>query len=1240
MVSLRQVCDTYASIRKGLELIATPEEISSGIMIQLLLTKCDQKTVEEWEKMSVQSNTLPTEEEFSDFLHKRCTQLEAMDYALQMSSKSIPQQMSSNKSTKRQSNASSSSSQNVSCPLCDNSHGLSECDEFLKETPNERYTIVKRCKCCIRCLTPWKGHSRCRLRCEICSGLHNTLVHFISSSDESSTKTSSLSSTNTAQMAVGLSSSVDNHAESLDSLSVQDPSCETYTFLATSIASFKTVDGNYVPLRILLDSGNQVNIISEHARHLLGLPVYSTRYEIQLTGINNSSVTLRKRVVVEMKSLCSNFKDTIVFMVHPRMKQRHPSQPFDVSSWNMPTDIQLADPNFHKTQDVDIVLSSHHVDCLTLAGNISLGSGLPRLRKTKLGWVVLGNVSLMSSPPQSCFTCTAFGNVPSSCHEPSLSCQLQKFWELESIMSPKSFGLDESEIEHHFRTTHVRTTNCRFIVRLPFSRSPEILGHSKMIAEKRLATIVRKCRSDDDYSKQYNEFMEEYISLGHCQEIVRPITDSPHYFIPHFAVTNENSTTTRTRVVFDASCHTDSGISLNEALMVGPKLQEDLVIHLVRFRLKKYVVVGDVSKMYRQILVHPDDRRFQYILWKKPSDKSSSVYELNTVTYGTACAPFLAIRCMQELAIEDGSSLPYGQEVLLNNFYVDDMLAGADTIDEAVSIYEQVTKILKGGQMSIRKFQSNAQEIMQKIPQEDHGTYLNIGGTEVIKTLGLNWIPETDDFRYYYEVSDDAKLTRRSVLSEILRLFDPLGLVQPVVVRAKIFMQRLYASTKNWDEPLSPEDCHLWTQFREELKSTGEIVVPRFVSDLQTYAKEDVKFELHGFCDASQRAYGACLYILTLYPTGDTRSHLLVAKSRVAPLKSVSLPRLELCGSLLLAELYERMSSVIGLEITRTVLWTDSTITLRWISESPHRWKPFVATRVTKIQSATRNCIWKHVDGKMNPADLVSRGLSPSELANSSLWFNGPSFLSNESNWPSCEVLPSDVPDVQKVSSTLAGTEQRDLITQCKIVSFVPLIKHAVWPKLRRIFGYVAKFIRNTRKMVATCENSEDNAAQSVTSSHLEVSDLIQGTLLIIRIVQRECFHDEMKLLKSNHPVSGMFKKLSVFYDPETNTLRVGGRLHNAPGLSFCEKHPFLLPHEHVVTRLIFMWYHNQNLHAGPTALLGMIRSEFWPLNGKVIANRTVHSCIRCSRTKPVTLKQSTARGSCYIVPTFSSLRS
>lgn len=1224
--SLRHLCDTYASIRKGLELIATPEEITSGITIHLLLTKCDQKTVEEWERLSATKDTLPSENEFDDFLRKRCTQLEGIEYSLKMSTKPQPQPqtpVTNQMRVKLRSNTVSKGPQSK-CPLCSSSHEFVKCGEFLNETPKGRYVTAKRLHLCVKCLAPSKGHKNCNVACETCTGAHHHLLHFDASPIDQSKHQKVPMSANTAQMITDNAETNGNHVASVNDVNRnQDPSCDTYTFLATALVHARTVDGNYIPLRVLFDGGSQLNLISDRARSLLGVPTIKTTHHIQLSGINNSKVTLQKRVVVQVKSQESSFHDTVVLMVHPRMKQVHPTQEVDISGWKVPSDIVLADPHFNKPQQIDIILNAHHVDQYMLANRRAIGEKLPRLRETKFGWVVIGDWAIQRPyEASSLIANTNVQNLSSLPSEPPLAHLLKRFWELESFKPVDLFSPEEAAAEEHFCRTYERMPDGRFMVRLPFARSPELLGESRGIAARRLAMVVKKFSKDVDYAKSYTEFIDEYVALDHCSQIDTPESKVPHYYIPHFAVTNENSTTTRTRVVFDASCRTENEICLNELLMVGPKLQDDIFVHLLRIRQFKFTLIGDVSKMYRQILVHPDDRKFQYILWKRPGEKEVRTYELNTVTYGTASGPFHSARCMQELAKTNGDDLPFGQTALLNNFYVDDMLVGADDEREIVRIFHEIKFLLGRGQMEIRKFQSNSLQALTHIPLSDRGSFLTIGDKEVLKTLGMIWIPDVDEFAYSYEPDNSKKPTRRTILSEISRLFDPLGLIQPIVIRAKLFMQRLYAKTSDWDEDVTPEDAKMWSTLKYQLKEVHDMRFPRPV--INTYfAKSEMQFELHCFCDASQVAYAAAVYVRSFTrANAHTEAHLLTSKSRVAPLKSISLPRLELCGALLVAELYEAIRPHIQLKISKVYFWTDSTITLRWVIESPHKWTPFVATRATKIQNATVGAKWNHIPSGQNPADLATRGLTPKEIELSTLWKCGPNFLNDpRSPWPNAPTLPQDddVPERAKTVTSLLVNIDDDPFRRLKLMSFAPLMSGVAWPQLRRIFGYVKRFIVNLK-----AHGSRKKKIATIEDVHpLSVSEIQQGTELMVYLVQHLSFNKEIKMLTNEEPLppKSMFGKLSVFLD-DNKLLRVGGRLSQVSTMPYNEKHAYLLPQNHVITKLIVNWYHFDNLHAGPKALLSMVRQLYWPLNGQVLANQTVHNCIRCSRAKPVTFQQ------------------
>jgi hypothetical protein len=241
-----------------------------------------------------------------------------------------------------------------------------------------------------------------------------------------------------------------------------------------------------------------------------------------------------------------------------------------------------------------------------------------------------------------------------------------------------------------------------------------------------------------------------------------------------------------------------------------------------------------------------------------------------------------------------------------------------------------------------------------------------------------------------------SHITKRSISSVIARIYDPLGLLAPVIVRAKILLQRVWALKVDWDESL-PSDLHSeWNRYYSQLPLLNNIRFPR-----KTIIKTAVNIELHGFCDASEKAYGACVYIRTINVDGIIQTILLTARSKVAPLKTLTIPRLELSGALLLTSLISVVKNSLTTRISRTVYWTDSSIVLQWIKSLSHTLKTFVANRVSEIQNKTNIDDWRHVSTTDNPADLISRGQTPKEFLNQAIWKTGPEWLNQtEESWP------------------------------------------------------------------------------------------------------------------------------------------------------------------------------------------------------------------------------------------------
>ncbi|XP_015437886.1 PREDICTED: uncharacterized protein LOC107193025, partial [Dufourea novaeangliae] len=426
------------------------------------------------------------------------------------------------------------------------------------------------------------------------------------------------------------------------------------------------------------------------------------------------------------------------------------------------------------------------------------------------------------------------------------------------------------------------------------------------------------------------------------------LNQEPSYYLPHHAVCKEGSTTTKVRVVFDASAKSSS---------------------------------ADITKMYRQILIEPEERYFQRILWRQSPELPIETFELNTVTYGTASAPFLATRVLKQIGLECTHTFPNASKVIINDFYVDDLLTGVATISEAKRLKDEVSGILLQAGLPLRKWATNCPLIFQSSP--DTVTAKELNADKDPKTLGLQWASVEDELRFCISSSNNKRVTKRTILSEIAQIFDPLGLIGPVITRAKLMMQRLWKMQIGWDETISQELHAQWTSYRQELHNLDLIKIPRKV-----VVGCLAQVELHGFADASEKAYGACVYLRSPTKSGKWEARLLCSKSRVAPLKSVTLPRLELCGALLLAQLVHKVQSALNLPVEREYYWSDSSITLAWIASVSSRWNTFVANRVSQIQHLSKIDNWRHVSSKDNPADIISRGLNPMSLKDNNLWWS------------------------------------------------------------------------------------------------------------------------------------------------------------------------------------------------------------------------------------------------------------
>ncbi|CAK9799185.1 hypothetical protein ANTPLA_LOCUS1922 [Anthophora plagiata] len=682
-----------------------------------------------------------------------------------------------------------------------------------------------------------------------------------------------------------------------------------------------------------------------------------------------------------------------------------PSITINETNLDIPKNIVLSDPEFYKPSKIDVLIGVKLFYKLLCVGQISLkNSPNAVLQKTHLDWIVAGEIN--SLPPRSNIQCHL------SLHSSPLDASLAKFWELEDVPSAKVWSREEQACEAHFKAHTQRDSDGRYVVRLPFNENKEKLGESRSMALRRFHFLEKRFEKNPQLKIKYCEFLDEYESLKHLSLQKNKTLTMPGFYLPHHAVMKEDSITTKIRVVFDGSAKTSSGTSLNDALMVGPTIQDDLFTLLIRFRSHRYALTADIEKMYRQIRVHPNDSLYQRILFRKHPDEKINEFCLDTVTYGTSCAPFLAIRTLHQLADDENNQHPAAAAVLKRDFFVDDLLTGANTRQEAAFLRDDLIALLQKGGFPIRKWASNDPSLVPENSGNPACTHMSLDPTSAVKTLGIYWNSREDVIFYKVNSPESSRpVTKRSILSQTAKLFDPLGLLGPIIVKAKITIQLLWKAGVSWDESV-PVDIHTaWLQFKEQLPLLSKVNFNRLI-----IAADSVKVQLHGFCDASERAYGACIYLRSTDIHGNNYVSLVCSKSRVAPVNPLTLPRLELCAALLLARLYTATKLSLHFEINQVYLWSDSTITLHWINTEPYLLKTFVANRISEIQNLSKSCEWRHVPTQDNPADLISRGQTPQEFVDTRIWENGPHWLSNDEElWPQEKFDLRELPEKRKI---------------------------------------------------------------------------------------------------------------------------------------------------------------------------------------------------------------------------------
>lgn len=1193
-VSLRCFLDNFQKNFRALKNLDEPVDEWNTVLIYLLTSKLDINSKREWE-VGTNREVSPKLQDFIKFITDRCNLLESLDHKNEQQSQHNTQGHKRPNEYKSQAHHVATYNNqrfNYKCIFCGGSHQIFKCNDFLKLTINARITEVRRLKACLNCLR--RGHlsQECYYGpCRTCNKKHNTLLHLdhqshaqqSHSGTQNHTQQSSTESTQSDQANIqSHNTTITPEDQDLNTLHSHG-SGESFVLLSTAHIFVYDSTGSPVSCRALLDNGSQSCFLTSQLCSRLNLK--HTKVNIPVTGINSVSTNISHKVKAKIKSATSDFQTHLNFLVVDKITSRVPQSHVDISSINIPQNLSLADPNFNEPGDIDMLLGAGIFFDLLLTGQIKSSKRGPSLQNSKLGWIISGPLDYR-------------GSLSTSCNfvQTGLQGQIEKFWLIEEADKKLvQLSKEELEVENHFVENFKRDKSGRFVVKLPVRENYTLLGDNQVEATKRFYSLEKRFSRDSNLHADYSNFMQEYIDMGHMTPVEQESESSDvKYYLPHHCVKKETSLTTKLRVVFDASSKSQSNLSLNDVLKTGPCIQDDIFSILLRFRIHNVVFTADIEKMYRQILIDEKDRNLQRIVWRTDPSQELVHYKLNTVTYGTSSASFLATRCLSQLAMENSSVHPEASLSIQRDFYMDDWISGASDTSSALQIINEVTQIFSDSGFKLRQWISNDTEILKILSHQSGNLRYNIKDSKCSnKTLGIHWNASQDYFQYKTVERSQDNVTKRTLLSIIAQIFDPLGLIGPVVLTSKLILQNLWQSKLGWDEHVPSEILARWSDFYKNLYILSEIEIPR-----QVILRDAVHIEMHCFCDASQVAYGCCIYLRSTDALGNTLVSLVCSKSRVAPLKTISVPRLELCGALLAAQLSQRVTLSFNTKLDSTTFWCDSSVALSWILADPSRFQTFVSNRIAHIQSITSGMQWRYVPGSLNPADLISRGVCPREIRNLPHWWHGPAFLQQEPPfWPANVSLADvDVPEMKKMSSTCMHSIVEDDVLE----------RFSSFKRLTHVVSYLLRFIHNC-KVTLTERNFGELSGDEIKA----------GVEAVIRIVQRQVFLTEIKALEDSNriPKNSKLYNLSPFLD-DTGVIRVGGRIAKSQ-LEFNFKHPMIIPSKHHVTSLIIRQEHARNLHAGCQTVLAGIRSQFWPLNGKQAVKRVLRQCVVCFRVKP-----------------------
>ncbi|XP_063365858.1 uncharacterized protein LOC134654324 [Cydia amplana] len=794
---------------------------------------------------------------------------------------------------------------------------------------------------------------------------------------------------------------------------------------------------------------------------------------------------------------------------------------------------------------------------------------------------------------------------------------------------------DERAIQVLESTAH-RLPVGRFEVGLLWKADNLDIPDSYKLALSRFLSLEKKMSKDPRYAERYRRNIHDMLTKEYAEQCSSsPASGRPVWYLPHFGVINPNKPN-KLRTVHDAAAKS-YGVSLNSLLLTGPDLLQPLLGILMRFREGAVALNADIREMFPQIKIIEKDRDAQRFLWRDTPGDLIKTYRMSSMIFGAASSPFTAIHIKNKNALEWQETYPDAARVIIDDHYMDDCITSLDDVGKAAKLAADIYTVHAHAGFEMRGWTSNNPSALSLLPKESllevpHFTNVDVELGRLatpVRTLGLIWQPANDLIGFNTGIRNDTvlpeKLTKREVLVHVMRIYDPLGILAPIVVRGRIMFQDAWRKGLNWDQELSQCDSAAWKLWFQDLISTSSLQIPRRYN---LSGLEVVECELHVFSDASESAFAAVAYWRFLYVNGDVRLSLICSKVRVSPIRPVSIPRLELQGALMAARLATSICEAHRLKPMRRVFWCDSMTALGWLRSDARTLKPFVSHRVGEILELTNISEWHWIPSDLNVADDATRAkrfvLSPE-----SRWISGPTFLLS-SDWPAEPqidvsglgreeykniihfITETDLPAPISADPSRFSSWLRMVRATAKAHQFISLLRMRSMSRrgvnfdLPRLEGLLCTFH-------PTCTSSPGTSNPPNIPPRITATDLRLAECHILRQSQLDSFKEDILRIKNRDPLprSSRLFKLSPFID-DKDQLRMCSRIVAATGVHDEVRRPLILDGKHPAVRLLIARYHQKAGHANKEKVLNELHQRFWILGLRNAVRVVAHACQFC----------------------------